>query len=302
MEKKKMRFFAYALLFAMLMTIVPVDVFAEELPQNATEEIVSEGSVLETPSEEAEKINETEEEINSEEAAEKAEEEACTHVYGAWDYDEAEDLFVRHCTHCGAAEQSAAPEEVTTLLEQIANAADNTEAIRTMVENAVAEGKINNTVAETILGTTAVDTMELGTETTAVQEEKGWYYNTSEHKYCHTSNDVENMDDSRYLPEDITNLINAIGEADSYDAQAELVAAANESGIIANSLKERWCNDDGSLRTEFTNGDYTIKFEKNNDEKTYTAVISGTGNSYDDKIQWSGAHSSGFFTGTLQQL
>ncbi len=97
------------------------------------------------------------------------------------------------------------------------------------------------------------------------------------------------MDDNRFVPPDITNLVDAIGEADSYEAQAALVAKANENGIIANSLKARWCNDDGSLKTEFTNGTYTIKFEENGDGKTYTAVISGTGNSYSDGITWSGA-------------
>lgn len=219
----------------------------------------------------------------------------CEHTYGAWDYNEESENFVRSCADCGETEENAEPEEISALLDEVSAAEGNSEAVKEIVDKAVADGVITQTVAETILATTAVSTLEeKGTGTTAVQEETGWYYDAtsssnSEHRYRHTSDSVTDMEDYRFVPTDITNLVDAIGEADSYEAQAALVAKANEDGIIANSLKARWCNDDGSLRTEFTNGTYTIKFEENGDGKTYTAVISGTGNSYSDGITWSGA-------------
>ena len=170
-----------------------------------------------------------------------------------------------------------------------------TDKTQTVVEENEAE---NPTAAKG--GKSSVAVLE-GESENPVQEETGWYYDTSEdtvtvdgtnqngHRYRHNSDSVTDMTDNRFVPTDITNLIKAIGEADDYAAQAELVAKANEDGVIANSLKARWCNDDGSLRTEFTNGTYTIKFVPNGDGRTYTAEISGTGNTYEDRISWSGA-------------
>ena len=284
MKKHQKRLLALIMTLAMTVTVFPMGAFADDTSVD----------VIESTSQATGASIDENTAVSSDEVSEKENAE-CEHTYGAWDYNEESGNFVRSCADCGETEENAEPEEISALLDEVSAAEGNSETVKEIVDKAVADGVITQTVAETILATTAVSTLEeKGTSTTAVQEEKGWYYDAtsssnSEHRYRHTSDSVKDMDDNRFVPTDITNLVDAIGEADSYEAQAALVAKANEDGIIANSLKARWCNDDGSLRTEFTNGTYTIKFEENSDGKTYTAVISGTGNSYSDSITWSGA-------------
>ena len=167
-----------------------------------------------------------------------------------------------------------------------------TDKTQTVVEENEAE---NPTAAKG--GKSSVAVLE-GESENPVQEETGWYYDTSVdrledgnngHRYRHTSDDVTDMTDARYVPADISDLITKVGEAGNYEEQKELVAQAVASGKITKSLQNRWCGSDGNFITEFTNGGYTINFEKNEDGKTYTAVVSGEGNSYSDKIEWSGA-------------
>ncbi len=307
MKKHQKRLLALLMTLAMTVTVFPMGALADDTQTDVIEsvsqdtgesidentEVSSEETVSEEPT--VDGSEEAEEPVDEETSEEKNAE--CEHTYGAWDYNEESGNFVRSCADCGETEENAEPEEISALLDEVSVAEGDSEAAKAVVDKAVADGVITETVAETILATTEVSTLD-GEGTTAVQEEKGWYYDTSvdktetgesAHRYRHTSDDVTDMTDNRFVPTEITNLIKAIGEADGYDAQAELVAKANEDGVIANSLKARWCNGDGSFITEFTNGDYTIKFEPNDDERTYTAVVSGTGNNYSDRISWSGA-------------
>lgn len=144
----------------------PVEETAEEVKTETQVAQVVEEVKVEAP--EAETVEETEAEAPETEATEEAteeakaeeENEAVEHKFGAWDFDEEKETFVRSCADCDATEESTEPAEVTTLLAEIEVAKGDSEAVKALTQKAVADGVITEAVAETIDATMQVSVLD----------------------------------------------------------------------------------------------------------------------------------------------
>ncbi len=190
MKKHQKRLLALIMTLAMTVTVFPMGAFADDTSVDVIES-TSQGtgaSIDENTAVSSDEVSTKEQTVEGSKKSEKPVDEKisekenaeCEHTYGAWDYNEESGNFVRSCADCGETEENAEPEEISALLDEVSAAEGNSEAVKGIVDKAVADGVITQTVAETILATTAVSTLEeKGTGTTAVQEEKGWYYDAT---------------------------------------------------------------------------------------------------------------------------